>query len=143
MAPIMNGTSIPAYSSKKEALDILRYLCKEFDSVSLPSEVASRADHVQFVAERDQPYFPIPFKETETTAALKAIEASVASLLADTKQGGAPSERKIVVNLEKTTAFLFQAYLARVGGYGKLDKQVKGLLKGIYSSKPTRILLIC
>ncbi|RFU78000.1 l-carnitine dehydratase [Trichoderma arundinaceum] len=125
----MNGTSLPAYSSKEESRHILQYLCKEFDSISLPSGVASRADHVQFVAERDQPYFPIPFKETETTAALKAIEASIASLLADTRQGGVPSERKIVVNLEKTTAFLFQAYLARVGGYGKLDKEVKSLLK--------------
>ncbi|KAL7796724.1 CoA-transferase family III domain-containing protein [Trichoderma ceciliae] len=125
----MNCASTPTYSSKKETLHILRYLCKEFDSLSLPSGVANRADHVQFVAERDQPYFPIPFKETETTAALKAIEASVASLLADTRQGGLPSKRKIVVDLEKTTAFLFQAYLARIGGYGKLDKEVKSLLK--------------
>lgn len=127
----MNGTTIPAYSSKKEALAILQYLCTQFDPISLPAGVASRADHVQFVAERDQPYFPIPFKETETTAALKAIEASVASLLADTRQEGSVSDRKIVVNLEKTTAFLFQAYLAKVGGYGKLDKGVKSMLKGL------------
>lgn len=128
---IMNGGSIPSYSSKREALDILHYLCKIFDSISLPAGVASRADRVQFVAQRDLPYFPIPFKETETAAALKAIEASVASLLADTRQGETLSNRKIVVDLEKTTAFLFQAYLARIGGYGKLDKEVKGLLKGV------------
>ncbi|KAL7904621.1 CoA-transferase family III domain-containing protein [Trichoderma velutinum] len=125
----MNGTSIPAYSSKKEAHTILRYLCDQFDPLSLPAGVASRSDHVQFVAERDEPYLPIPFKETETAAALKGIEASVASLLADTRQEGQLSERKIVVNLEKTTAFLIQAYLARVGGYGKLDKGVKSMLK--------------
>ncbi|PNP51724.1 hypothetical protein THARTR1_07721 [Trichoderma harzianum] len=125
----MNGTSIPAYSSKKEALSILQYLCNQFDPISLPAGVASRADHVQFVAQRDEPYFPIPFKETETTAALKAIEASVASLLADTRQEGQVPGRKILVDLEKTTAFLFQAYLARVGGYGKLDKGVKSMLK--------------
>ncbi|KAK4064414.1 hypothetical protein Trihar35433_7931 [Trichoderma harzianum] len=125
----MNGTSIHAYSSKKEALTILQYLCNQFDPISLPAGVASRAEYVQFVAERDQPYFPIPFKETETTAALKAIEASVATLLADTRQDGQVPERKIVVDLEKTTAFLFQAYLARVGGYGKLDKGVKSMLK--------------
>ncbi|KAL6808528.1 CoA-transferase family III domain-containing protein [Trichoderma sp. SZMC 28015] len=125
----MNGTSIHTYSSKKEALTILQYLCNQFDPISLPAGVASRAEYVQFVAERDQPYFPIPFKETETTAALKAIEASVATLLADTRQDGQVPERKIVVDLEKTTAFLFQAYLARVGGYGKLDKGVKSMLK--------------
>ena len=127
----MTSESIPAYSSTKEARHILHYLCKEFDSISLPAGVASRADNVQFVAERDLPYFPIPFKETETTAALKAIEASVASLLADMRQGEVSSNRKIVIDLEKTTAFLFQAYLAKVGGYGKLDKEVRGLLKGV------------
>lgn len=138
----MNGKPTTTYSSKKEAHDILQYLCNGFDSISLPCGVASRADHVQFVAERDHPYFPIPFKETETTAALKAIEASVASLLADSKQGEAPSpsHREIVINLEKTTAFLFQAYLARVGGYGKLDKQVKSLLKGLYAPALTRVV---
>lgn len=125
----MNGTSIQTYSSKKEALTILQYLCTQFDPISLPAGVASRVEYVQFAAERDQPYFPIPFKETETTAALKAIEASVASLLADTRQDGQIPGRKIVVDLEKTTAFLFQAYLARVGGYGKLDKGVKSMLK--------------
>ncbi|KAH0530224.1 hypothetical protein TsFJ059_004875 [Trichoderma semiorbis] len=125
----MNGTSIHTYSSKKETLTILQYLCNQFDPISLPAGVASRAAYVQFVAERDQPYFPIPFKETETTAALKAIEASVASLLADTRQEGQVPERRILIDLEKTTAFLFQAYLARVGGYGKLDKGVKSMLK--------------
>ncbi|KAL6837275.1 CoA-transferase family III domain-containing protein [Trichoderma camerunense] len=125
----MNGTSKHTYSSKKEALTILQYLCNQFDPISLPAGVASRAEYVQFVAERDQPYFPIPFKETETTAALKGIEASVATLLADTRQDGQVPERRIVVDLEKTTAFLFQAYLARVGGYGKLDKGVKSMLK--------------
>ncbi|KAM0477788.1 hypothetical protein ACHAPX_005553 [Trichoderma viride] len=127
----MNGKPTTTYSSKEEAHNILQYLCNAFDSISLPCGVASRADHVQFVAQRDQPYFPIPFKETETTAALKAVESSIASLLADTRQEDAPSpaQREIVINLEKTTAFLFQAYLARVGGYGKLDKEVKSLLK--------------
>lgn len=130
--------TVSAYSSKSEAQRILQYLCKEFDPISLPSGVANHANHVQFVANRDQPYFPIPFKETETTAALKAIEASVACLLADTRQGGVPSERKITIDLEKTTAFLFQAYLARVGGYGKLDKEVKSLLKGVCARLPCK-----
>lgn len=143
MSPIMNGKPTTTYSSKEEAHNILQYLCNAFDSISLPCGVASRADHVQFVAQRDQPYFPIPFKETETTAALKAVEASVASLLADTRQEDAPSpaQREIVINLEKTTAFLFQAYLARVGGYGKLDKEVKSLLKGSYNLQLTKFFI--
>lgn len=119
-----------AYSSKEEALRIFHYLLGVLDPISLPPEVAQRQAKVRFTAERDQPYFPIPFKETETTAALKAIEGTVAALLAETGDEGSARDAQVHVNLEKTTAFLFQAYLARVGGLGKLDKQVKALLKG-------------
>ncbi|TDZ41528.1 hypothetical protein CTRI78_v009569 [Colletotrichum trifolii] len=37
--------------------------------------------------------------------------------------------RSINVGLDKSTAFLIQAYLATVGGFGKLDPEVKSLLK--------------
>ncbi|KAJ6781467.1 hypothetical protein PWT90_02671 [Aphanocladium album] len=123
------STQTERYSSKEEAIRIFQYLLGVFDPISLPSEVASRQNKVNFTAERDQPYFPIPFKETETTAALKAIEGTLAALLAETCDNGITKEAEVNVNLEKTTAFLFQAYLARVGGLGKLDKQVRELLK--------------
>lgn len=100
------------------------------DHDALPSSVRRRAEDVVFNATRDLPYFPIPFKETETTAALKALEASVAATLGDLKSGS-DTKRLINIDLEKTTAFLFQAYLATVGGKGKLDDGVKKLLKGI------------
>lgn len=127
--------SLHPYSSKTEALRIFDYLCNEFDPISLPQEVASRRECIKLTADRDRPYFPIPFKETEVAAALKAIEGIVASLLADTQANDgttvvATSKRNVSVDLEKTTAFLIQAYLARVGGYGKLDKEVRSLLKG-------------
>lgn len=121
---------VSQYSSKEEAIRIFQYLSGLFDPVSLPPEVASRSSKIEFTTERDQPYFPIPFKETETTAALKAIEGTVAALLAETGDDGNSKDAKVHVNLEKTTAFLFQAYLARVGGLGKLDKEVRALLKG-------------
>lgn len=118
------------YSSKEEANRIFQYLLGVFDPISLPPEVASRRGKIRFTAERDLPYFPIPFKETETAAALKAIEGTVAALLAETSDDGSAKDAQVRVSLEKTTAFLFQAYLARVGGLGKLDKEVKALLKG-------------
>ncbi|ATY64875.1 CAIB BAIF family enzyme [Cordyceps militaris] len=122
------------YSSKEEAARIFQYLVGVLDPVSLPPEVARRQSKISFTAARDAPYFPIPFKETEATAALKAVEGTVAALLAETSSSSdasaaAASDARVHVDLEKTTAFLFQAYLARVGGLGKLDKQVKGLLK--------------
>ncbi|RDA95895.1 hypothetical protein CP533_5208 [Ophiocordyceps camponoti-saundersi (nom. inval.)] len=121
-----------AYSSTAESRRILGLLHDLFDndSLSLPAEVTAKSKQVRFHAGFDQPYFPIPFKETETAAALKAIEASVAAVLADTRDGeDVRRDRNMVVDLEKTTAFLFQAYLTRIGGLGKLDDGVRSLLK--------------
>lgn len=117
------------YSSLEETKRIFDYLCTQFDATSLPPAVKDLKPHVKFTSTRDAPYFPIPFKETETSAALKAVEGGVANLLADLVEGEA-RPRKITVNLEKTTAFLCQAYLAKVGGLGKLDPGVKAKLKG-------------
>ena len=120
------------YSSIAETERIFDTLLDSFNDngVSIPKAVAeTKRQHVKFTGTFDKPYFPIPFKETETTAALKAIEGCIASLLEDTKDGKAV-DRIITVDQEKTTAFLFQAYLARVGGLGKLDKEVRKLLKG-------------
>lgn len=117
------------YSSTAEAERIFKFLCESIDNVSLPLN-PQKLGSVSFSAARDLPYFPIPFKETETGAALKAVEACIACLLCDLKTGSDVS-RKININLEKTTAFLCQAYMAKVGGLGKLDPDVKKFLKGL------------
>ncbi|ODA77585.1 hypothetical protein RJ55_07214 [Drechmeria coniospora] len=122
------GSDEKAYSCVAESSRIFDLLFSLVDPLSLPREAEARKSHVDFTAKRDQPYFFIPFKETETTAALKAIEGSIASLLADRREGAGKVGR-IRVDQEKTTAFLFQAYLARVGGLGKLDDNVRSLLK--------------
>lgn len=121
--------TVPAYSSKAESARILDLVTTLVGDAALPAAAVAQRANVDFTAVRDAPYFPIPFKETEVTAALKAIEGSLAAALAATKDD-APRPRRIRVDLEKTTAFLFQAYLARVGGLGKLDKNVRSLLKG-------------
>ncbi|RCI07783.1 hypothetical protein L249_5668 [Ophiocordyceps polyrhachis-furcata BCC 54312] len=125
----MASPDASSYSSKAESNRILSLIHDIFDndSLSLPAEVTAKSRQVRFRAGLGRPYFPIPFKQTETAAALKAIEASVAALLADS--GGHVRDRNMVVDLEKTTAFLFQAYLARIGGLGKLDAGVRSLLK--------------
>lgn len=124
----METTQNP-YSSMAESSRVLDLLFTLVDGVSLPREAWAKRADIDFVASRDQPYFPVPFKETEVAAALKAVEAAVAALLAD-QADGEQTSRKITVNLEKTTAFLFQAYLAKIGGLGKLDAGVGKLLKG-------------
>jgi hypothetical protein len=119
------------YKMTEESKDILQLILGSFsgNGDELPQSVRDRTERVTFEADRNLPYFPIPFKETETTAALKAIEASVAAELSDLR-AGEYSQRAIKIDLEKTTAFLFQAYLATVGGKSKLDPDVKKFLKG-------------
>jgi hypothetical protein len=120
------------YRSIEECSKILKLILKTFNGNcdALPEPVRCRAQKVRFNAQRDLPYFPIPFKETETTAALKAIEASTVAILYDLKTEQ-DSERLVKIDLERTTAFLFQAYLATVNGLGKLDAGVKVWLKGM------------
>lgn len=117
----------PTFSPLLEAQRILQYLCQQAGPLGLPESVHEVAAQVKFVSDYDHFYFPIPFKETETAAALKAVEGSVACLLADLKYG--KQERELRVSLEKTTNFLFQAYLATVDGLGKLDPTIKAKLK--------------
>jgi hypothetical protein len=117
----------PTYSPLLEAQRILQYLCQQAGALGLPESLQDVAAQVKFVSDYDHVYFPIPFKETETAAALKAVEGSVACLLADLKYG--KQERTLSVSLEKTTNFLFQAYLATVDGLGKLDPAIKSKLK--------------
>jgi hypothetical protein len=121
------------YRSTEESYKILKLILETFheDCDALPESVRRRAQKVTFNAQRDLPYFAIPFKETETTAALKAIEASAAAALYDLKIDQ-EAKRMIKIDLEKTTAFLFQAYLATVNGLGKLDAGVKDWLKGMH-----------
>jgi len=91
--------------------------------------------NVKIESDFDRVYFPIPFKETETAAALKAVEGAVACALAELKFG--KSERIVRVDLERATCFLFQAYLATVDGLGKLDKGVTAKLKGNPAGSPS------
>lgn len=121
------------YSSVKDTENIFDLLFSLYtaDSISLPLEVRELKKDVRFKAHRDLPYFPTPFKETETGAALKGVEGLLAAALAHLKDGGKRNHRNVTIDLEKTTAFLFQAYLATVGGLGKLDPDVKTMLKGM------------
>jgi hypothetical protein len=109
----------------RSALEQLLARAKE----NLPEECLSHISKVHFsTANTGSPYFPSPLKQTEAISALKAVEAGVASAIADLSNG--PMPRKIDVDLERATAFLFSTYLATVGGMDKADPKVKKLLKG-------------
>ena len=127
---MMGSLSDPlSYSPVKEAERIFGLLCDQAELLSLPSNFPEIKKNIVFETDSDRVYFPIPFKETETASALKAVEGGVASALAELK--GQRRDREIKVDLEKATLFLFQSYLATVGGLGKQDEGVKAKLKGM------------
>lgn len=136
-----NGNGVVKFSSTQEAERILEALSSRFaqDETSLPKVAIDKLKDVAFKSSRNLPYFPIPLKETETAAALKAIEGAVASCLVDLREGST-KDRSISIDLEKTTAFLFQTYLTTVGGYGKLQPEAKRFLKG---KENLRIINVC
>ncbi|KAL5116860.1 hypothetical protein ACEQ8H_005212 [Pleosporales sp. CAS-2024a] len=94
----------------------------------LPAEAVPHIHNVRFAtANTGSPYFPSPLKQTEAIAALKAVEAGVACAIARLRD--AADGRKLRVDLERATAFLFSTYLATVGGMDKANPNAKTLLK--------------
>lgn len=126
----MNEYSI--LDGTKQAINLLL----DYSGSEIPSEVLQHLEDVSFSTATDghQIYFPCPFRETEASAALKAVEASTVASIADLRFG--KKKRKIDVNLEKTAAFLFSTYIATIGGLAKQDPGVKAKLKGKYK-KPS------
>ena len=117
-----------SYSPVHEAQRIFHLLCKQMKRLGLPDEIQGIKGNVSIESDYDRIYFPIPFKETETAAALKAVEGAVACALAGLKYGKA--DYTVKVDLERATRFICQAYLASIDGLGKLDQDVKAKLKG-------------
>lgn len=122
-----NGTP---YSPVLETSRIFAHLCEQSERLSLPPEVLANKDRVSFSSSHNEIYFPIPFKETETLAALKGVEGSVAAAIADLRFGRGEQSRGVRVSLEGATAFGCQAYMAKLDGLSKLDPAVKSKLKG-------------
>ncbi|GME28013.1 CoA-transferase family III [Neofusicoccum parvum] len=126
-AAAANGHSDAAYSMEAEtrkSLDSLLQLAK----TQIPAECRTIIEKTTFTtANTGSPYFPCPFKETETTSALKAVEAGMAAAIADLVYG--EKERKVTVDLDRASSFLFSAYLSTVGGMNKAHPKVKSILK--------------
>jgi hypothetical protein len=126
--PTGNGHSDQANALLAGTRAALRLLLAKAEG-QLPEESLPHITSVDFsTANTGSPYFPSPLKQTEAISALKAVEAGVASSIADLKDGS--TGRSINVDLERATAFLFSTYLATVGGMDKANPKVKKLLKG-------------
>lgn len=129
-----NGSHSAEYSVLSETQKALATLLAAAKS-QIPPELTSRIQAVQFTnAHEGVPDFPVPLKENEATSALKAVEAALASAIADLALG--EQQRKATVDLERASCFLFSTYLATVGGYDKGNPKSKSLLKGILVLDP-------
>lgn len=122
-----NGTSSAQYSLLNGTRSALEHLLDRAKA-QLPEECLPHIGRVAFsTANTGSPYFPSSLKQTEAITALKAVEAGVAASIADL--GTQPQHRKINVDLERASAFLFSTYLATVGGMNKAHPKVKKWLK--------------
>lgn len=118
------------YSPVEESQRIFEFLCDRSLQLNISSAAAQTKDRVSFNTAHDRIYCPIPLKVTEALAALKGVEGAVAAALADVRFGPSPDARKVSVNLEKATAFGFQALVAKVDGLSRTYPGVKAKLKG-------------
>jgi hypothetical protein len=110
----------------RKALETLLKLAK----CQIPLECQQKIRDVKFTtANTGTPDFPCPFKETEAVGALKAVEAGIASSIANLALGD--GTRKATVDLERASAFLFSTYLATIGGFDKGSPEAKKLLKSM------------
>ncbi|KAJ4304600.1 hypothetical protein N0V90_000126 [Kalmusia sp. IMI 367209] len=123
-----NGTDPPSKSTLLIGTHAALKHLLDRAKAQLPEECLAHVSHVHFsTANTGNPYFPSPLKQTEAISALKAVEAGVAASIADL--GSNAQERRINVDLERASAFLFSTYLATVGGMDKAHPKVKKYLK--------------
>jgi hypothetical protein len=109
----------------RKALEKVLQVAKD----QIPSECRELITGAEFTTSNTgTPDFPCPFKETEATGALKAVEAGIATAIANLRYGEQP--RKTTVDLERASCYLFSTYVATVGGYDKGNPKSKAFLKG-------------
>ncbi|PWY65978.1 CAIB/BAIF family enzyme [Aspergillus heteromorphus CBS 117.55] len=116
------------YYPSKETGRIFDFLWQNSTSLDLPSQIC--IENVRFSTGSEQIYYPVPFKVTETLAALKGTEGALAAAFADLRFGRGCGSREVRINLERATLFGFQALVTKVNGHGRTDPEVNGHLKG-------------
>ena len=117
------------YSAREECRRSLQKLL-HLAHQQIPDEVREHVKDVTFSAAdgSNAVHLPSPFKNTEALSALKAVEACVAAAIADLRYAG--KRRKIDIDTERSTCFLFSAYLSTVDGMDKANPEVRKRLKG-------------
>lgn len=95
--------------------------------------------NVSFTIEEDAVFFPCPLPQTEALSVLKGIEACWIACISDLRWGKQPN-RVAQISLERSARYLLGSYLFSIGGFTKLDPEVKSFLKDTDLKKAQSIL---
>ncbi|CAP68986.1 uncharacterized protein PODANS_7_9440 [Podospora anserina S mat+] len=112
----------------REALTSLEELCRH----ELPGNFSTLAGNVNITSSSGQGnkvHFPSPLKEQDATAAIKGLEARVASAIAGLRYGA--EKPSVTVDVDKISGFLMSAYLTTIDGMDKTDPGVKERIPGM------------
>ena len=120
----------PSYSVTAGAYAALAALVAACQA-ELPQAAFRQVRKVTFTSpssKHDSSVFPCPLKEHEAVAAVKALEACVASTIADVRFG--QRSRAITIDMRKVASFLMSSYITTVDGLTKADPKVTEKLIG-------------
>ncbi|KAF5625191.1 CAIB BAIF family enzyme [Fusarium tjaetaba] len=115
--------SLEGYSIRQEAARIFHEVLLRDGRLQIPAEVALIAQKTSFddTDTMDTPYLPVPYKFTESSAALWALAATFGNLIAQDRFG---VEQGVRVNTDVASLFLMSAGLAKVDGKGLNDPSI-------------------
>jgi hypothetical protein len=120
-----------AYSVKEGAAQALAHLISICQH-ELPNACVEHVQKATFTAlchsRADLPLFPCPLKEQEATAAIRALEGSTASAIADLRYG--VEARDISIDISKIGCFLMSTYMTSIDGVGKGDPKIRNRIPG-------------
>jgi hypothetical protein len=119
------------YSVREGAAQALAHLAAVCQHELSDADV-ERLERVAFTApchsRADLPLFPCPLKEQEATAAIRALEGSTASAIADLRYGA--EARVISVDVTRVGSFLMSTYMTSIDDLSKGDPKISHRIPG-------------
>jgi hypothetical protein len=97
-------------------------------SIPIPDDIRGLGNRVKFEG-KGEIVVPVPFHETESIAALKAVESLLAIAIAQKRFGAEAESVTSTIDCDHATLGLFLCYISSVNGYKKWDKESEQYLQ--------------
>ncbi|KAI6308997.1 hypothetical protein MCOR34_007017 [Pyricularia oryzae] len=125
-------TAVP-YSIRQEAERIFRDTLLRDQRLGLPQKVASASERTTFdTTTIDTAYLPVPWKFSESSAALWALAATYGNAIAKERFG---VDQDVVVNTDVASLFLCSSLLVRVNGKSFQDSEIGARVANMNATK--------